>query len=170
MCNKDIFICVQFLSAFIVYVIDKDDEGRKQILMLSDLLCCCGIDCIIDQYHCNDNILSWPQWVSQQIESCISEEGYILLECLQVMFNILDSNSINPPIKMIAGHIDCQTLRYHLHSKAESFLPFCIDGVSSTVIPHILSERTLYNFPYSKIPQNFFLDRRIHSQMLPKKM
>ena len=138
-----------------MYIIDKHDAGRKQILMLSDLLCCCGIDCIIDQYHGNDNILSWPQWVSDQIESCISEEGYILLECSQLMFDTLRSFD-NPRITMIAGHIYCQSFRYYLNTKAQYILPFCIDGVSSNVVPRILSERTLYNFPYSKLPQKFF--------------
>ena len=122
--------------------------------MLSDLLCCFGINCIIDQYHRYDNILSWPQWVSEQIESCISEEGYILLECSQLMFNIL-SSSDNPPITMIAGYIYCQSFKHYLHTKAQYFIPFCIDGVSSTVIPHILSERTFYDFPFSKLPQFF---------------
>ena len=121
--------------------------------MLSDLLCYCGIDCVIDQYHCNDNILNWPQWVSEQIDSCIAEEGYILLECSQVMSTLLKSNSC---IKMIFGHIHCQTFQCYLHNKTKYFLPFCIDGISSSVIPFVLSERTSYNFPFSKLPQNFF--------------
>ena len=143
-----------FFSAFIVYVIDKDDDGRKQILTLSDLLCHCGINCIIDQYHCNDNILSWPQWVSKQIKSCISEEGYILLECSQVMFKRLYTD-VNSTIKMVAGQIECLTFSYHLRKNTGRFIPFCIDGVSLTVIPPILSEKTHYNFPFSKLPQKF---------------
>ena len=124
--------------------------------MLSDLLCCCGIDCVIDQYHGNDNILSWDQWVSKQIESCISEEGYILLECSQMMFNLLQSVSDNPRIEMAVGHIYCQTFKYYLHNKTKYFLPFCINGISSSVIPYILSERRTYNFPFRKLPQIFF--------------
>lgn len=143
-----------FYLAFIVYFINENDVDRNKILTLSDLLCCCGVDCIIDQYHSNDNILSWPQWMSDQIERCISEEGYILLECSQIMFSVL-KNSDNSPIRMTYGYIDCQTFKYFLRNKAKNILPICIDNVSSDFIPYNLSERIPYYFPFSKLPQKF---------------
>ena len=140
-----------------MYLINKSDHNRRQILILSDILCCYGIDCNIDQYHSTKDIISWPQWVSQQIDKCIAEGGYILLECSQVMCNIL-GNPDNPPIKMVAGHIDCQTIRCYLHHKTKNFLPFFIDEVSSDLIPSSLSERTPYCFPFSKLPKVFTSD------------
>ena len=145
---------ITFSLAFIVYLINQTDHNRKQILILSQILCCCGIDCNMDQYHSTENIISWPLWVSQQIDNCISKGGYILLECSRMMYNILCS-SYNPPIKMVAGHIDCQNIRHYLHHNTKSVLPFFIDEVSSCFIPQSLSEKTFYNFPFRKLPKIF---------------
>ena len=72
------------------------------------------------------------------------------------MFSLLQSVSDNPRINMTVGHIYCQTFKYYLHTKTKYFLPFCINGVSSNLIPYILSKRRTYDFPFSKLPQLFF--------------
>jgi len=136
-------------------VINKDDN-RRQILILSNLLNLCGIDCIIDQYYRTDgSIINWSDWVSTQMDSCISGGGYILLECSQNMYDLLERNSGNCRIEMADGHIFSQSFKYYLQHNVKSFLPFKIDDDSSSCIPHSLSERTLYHFPFSKLPQKF---------------
>ena len=148
-------MCMLYYSlVFIVYLVDKAVNAEKKIQILSKILHYCGIDCNIDQYFKSENILSWPQWISQQIESCIFKGGYILLECSEMMFNILKS-SHNPTIEMAAGNIDGQTIGHHIRQSTNSFLPFCIDEDSSRFVPASLSGKAFYIFLYSKLPELF---------------
>ena len=153
-----------FSIAFIVYLANKTDLGRKQVLILSNILRLCGIKCKIDQYYKNDIILSWPQWVSHKIDKCISKKGYILLEISQTMYDILN-NPDNPLVTMVDGFIDCQGIRHYLQNNTSHFVPFYIDEVPSctphglsAITPHSLSAMTVYNFPFSKLPKLFTSD------------
>ena len=146
--------CIIFSLVLIVYFVDKNVGNKNRIQILSKILRYCGIDCNIDQYFETENILSWPQWISQQIKSCISKGGYILLECSEITYDMLE-NSFNPTIKMPVAKIDCQTIRHYLRDNTNSFLPFCIDEDLSHFVPIMLSEKTFYIFHFNKLPKLF---------------
>ena len=142
-----------FLSTFILYANKEVDSDRMDILFLSNLLCHCGVDCTIDQYNRNKHVLDWGKWVSDQIDSCISHKGHVLLECSQNMLTSLEVKDHNQSIQMVDAHVDCLTLRHYITKHADRFIPFKIDDTSLDFIPSSLSSKSIYHFPISQLPK-----------------
>ena len=124
------------------------------MLHLSDILRTCGVDCNIDHYYRNSNVTDWSHWVSQSIQYCISQNGHILFVCSPAMFAVLEDTADNVRVNMAVSHIDRLTLRNHLQQYTEHFLPLCIDNTSTSYVPPSLKGKTVYHFPYNKLPQN----------------
>ena len=124
------------------------------MLHLSDILRTCGVDCNIDQYYRNSNVTDWSHWVSQSIQYCISQNGHILFVCSPAMFAVLEDTADNVRVNMAVSHIDRLTLRNHLQQHTEHFLPLCIDDTSTSYVPPSLNGKTVYHFPYNKLPQD----------------
>ena len=143
-----------FLSAFILYANKEVDSDRMDILFLSNLLCHCGVDCTIDHYNRNKHVLDWGKWVSDQIDSCISQKGYVLLECSQSMLTSLEVTDRNQNIQMADAHVDCLTLRHYITKHADRFIPFKIDDTSLDFVPSSLSSKSIYHFPISQLPRD----------------
>lgn len=146
------------LLAFVIYIYKEIDPDGKQCLVLSNLLCNCGIDCDIDQYYRNHDILDWVKWVSERINVCISKKGYILLECSQAMYTSLEDTKDNHRIQMAVAHVDCFTLRNFIRKHTDRFIPFYTDKKSCDYIPHCLSLKAIYHLPINLLPKNFALE------------
>ena len=144
--------------AFIIYVYKEADPDVKQCLVLSNLLCNCGIDCDIDQYYRNHDILDWVNWVSERINFCISRKGYILLECSQAMYTSLENTKDNHRIQMAVAHVDCFTLRNFIRKHTDRFIPFYTDTKSCDYTPGCLSLKPIYHLPINLLPENFALE------------
>ena len=143
-----------FLSAFILYANKEADSDRMDILFLSNLLRHYGVDCTIDQYNRNKHVLDWGKWVSDQINSCVSHKGYVLLECSQCMHISLEVTDHNQNIRMVDAHVDCLTLRHYITKHADRFIPFKTDDTSLDFVPASLSSRSVYHFPISQLPKD----------------
>lgn len=143
------------LVCFIVYINNEADPGRKQIHILSNLLCHCAVHCKIDQYYHNIAIPDWDQWISNQLQCCISLKGYILLECSQSMYNLLENMKVNNRIEMADAHVYSFTLRHILRTHTDRFIPFYIDDATSDYTPTCLASKTIYRLPISELPQDF---------------
>ena len=140
------------VSAFIVYAKEENDPSGDQVLCLSNLLIRCGIDCDIDLYHTNDNILDWSSWVENNLKHYIASQcSFIIMVCSPTMFSTLEERNDSARIEMAAAYIDRLTLRHYLQQNAQKFLPLCIDDPSANCIPSNLSGKTCYHFPYSKL-------------------
>ena len=124
------------------------------MLHLSDILRACGVDCNIDHYYRNSNVTDWSHWVSQSIQYCIGQNGHILLVCSPAMFAVLEDTTDNVCVNMVVSHIDRLTLRNLLQQYTEHFLPLCIDVTSTSYVPPNLRGKTVYYFPYDKLPQD----------------
>ena len=140
--------------AFIIYAKEENDPNGEQVLYLSDFLRHCGVDCNIDQYYHNSNIMDWSHWVSQSVQYCIAQNGHIILVCSSAMYSLLEDTIDNIHVNMAAGYIDRLTLRNLLQQHVKHFLPLCIDDTSTSYIPPNLRGKTVYHFPFDKLPQN----------------
>ena len=124
------------------------------MLCLSNLLCNCGINCDIDLYHTNDNIPDWAFWVGKSLEYHLySQYGYVIMVCSPVMISTLEQRNDNARLEMVAGNIDCLTLRHYLQDGAHKVLPLFINNPSDEYVPSYLSGRTRYYFPYDKLDE-----------------
>ena len=142
---------LHFLSAFIVYTNKTSDRDREDILLLSDLLCHNGVDCTIDQYHRNYDVIDWDKWVSDQMNLCISQNGYVLLECSESMYNSLDASDHNHRIQMAVAHVYSLTLRQYIGESTDRFIPFYTDDTLLEFTPKLLSSKYIYRFPFSRL-------------------
>ena len=128
------------------------------MLCLSNLLCNYGINCDIDLYHINENIMDWPFWVGKNLEDHIaSPYSYVILVCSPIMISTLEQRNDNARLQMVAGYIDRLTLRYYLQEGAQKVLPLFINNPSAEYVPPSLSGKTRYYFPYDKLnemPEN----------------
>jgi len=147
-----------YSSVFIMYAKEDHDPNGAQVLMLSDVLHHAGVGCDIDLYHINENIQDWSHWTSLSIHYFAAKKDYILLVCSPKMLTLLKETAGNLRIDMCAGHIDSLTLQNLLHKYTDSFI-LLIDPTSSDCLPPILSEKTTYQFPFSKVPQNITTDQ-----------
>ena len=145
-------------SAFILYSKEENDPHGDQVLCLSNLLCNCGINCDIDLNHTNDKILNWSFWVGKSLEYHItSYYSYVILVCSPIMISTLVQRNDDARLQMVAGYIDCLTLRHYLQEGAHKFLPLFINNPSEEYVPPSLSGKTCYYFPYDKLiemPEN----------------
>ena len=146
-------------SAFIVYAKEDNDPHGEQVLCLSNLLTKCGIQCDIDLYHINENIMDWSFWVGKNLEYHIaSQHSHIILVCSPTMIATLEERNDNARVEMVAAHIDRLTLRHHLEDGAQKVLPLFINDPLANCVPPSLSGKTCYHFPYDKlvneIPEN----------------
>ena len=143
-----------FLSAFILYANKEVDSDRIDILFLSNLLHHYGVDCINDQYSRNKHVSGWGKWVSDQIDSCISQKGYVLLECSKSMHTLLDVKDHNQKnIQMTDAHVDFHTLRDYIMKHPDRFIPFKFNDTSLEFVPTTLSSNSFYHFPISQLPE-----------------
>ena len=140
--------------AFIIYAKEENDPNGDRVLYLSDFLRHCGVDCNIDQYYRNNVIADWSHWISQSIQYCIAQNGHIILVCSPTMYALLEDIADNVPVNMDVGHIDRLTLRNLLQQHTEHFLPLCINDTSTSYIPPNLRGKTVYHFPFDKLPHN----------------
>jgi len=70
------------------------------------------------------------------------------------MFAALEDTADNIRVNMAVSHIDRLTLRQLLHTHTEKFIPLCIDDTSTSYIPLNLKGKTVYRFPFNKLPEN----------------
>ena len=137
-----------------MYTNKKFDPDRQDILLLSDLLCYNGVDCTVDQYDSHSSILDWDKWVSHKIDLCISQNGYVLLECSESMYSSLEVADHNPKIQMAAAHVYSLTLLEYIRKYTDRFIPFYIDDTLSELTPKPLSSKSIYRFPFSQLTQD----------------
>lgn len=139
-------------SAFIVYAKEQNDPHGVRVLCLSNLLNNCGIECDIDLYHSNENIVDWSFWVGKNLEYHIaSQHSYIIMVCSPTIISTLEERNDNARIEMVAAYIDRLTLRYHLEEGAQKIFPVFINDPSANCVPPSLSGKTCYHFPYDKL-------------------
>ena len=137
-----------------MYANKQSDLDRQDILLLSDLLCHNGVDCTIDQYHSSSIVIDWDKWVSHQIDFCISQNGYVLLECSESMYSSLEVVDCNRKIQMAAAHVYSLTLLEYIRKSTDRFIPFYIDDTLSELTPKLLSSKSIYRFPFSQLTQD----------------
>ena len=139
-------------SAFILY--SKKEASEDQILCLADFLVCCGIDCEVDLYHTDENVTNWGSWVKENLRQCIAaSHGYIILVCSATMMHELDDSSENTRIEMFSAFIDRLSLLHYLEKGAPKTLPLFMTAPSADFVPANLSGKTIYHFPYDKLPE-----------------
>ena len=149
-----IYVVLHFLSAFIVYANKKSDLDRQDILLLSNLLCRNGVDCTVDHYHSSSTVVDWDKWVTHQMDFCISQNGYVLLECSESMYSSLEVADQNPRIQMAAAHVYSLTLLQYIRKSTDRFIPFYIDDPLSELTPKLLLSKSIYHFPFSQLTQD----------------
>ena len=146
------YILYTVSSVFIVYTKEDNDPNGDQVLCLSDLLTNFGIQCDIDLYHANENVMDWSFWVGKSLEYHIaSDRSYVIMVCSPNMISILEERNDIVRVDMVAGHIDRLTLRHYLQEGAHKFLPVIINDPTADYIPPNLSGKTCYHFPYNKL-------------------
>jgi len=69
------------------------------------------------------------------------------------MFAALEDTGDNIRVNMAVSHIDMLTLRHLLQQNIKHFLPLCIDDTFTSYIPLNLQRKTLYYFPFNKLPE-----------------
>ena len=150
-------------SVFIMYAKEQDDPQGEQVLCLSNLLKKCGIDCDIDLYHANEDIMDWSYWVWQSLQFHIaSGRGYVILVCSPTMIATLEERNDNVRVEMVASHIDSMTLRDCLEKGALKILPLFINDPSASHVPANLSGKTRYHFPYNELLYRIPADATAH--------
>ena len=147
----------------------KQEASKEQVLYLSDLLCCCGIDCEVDLYHTNDNLDNWASWVGEHLKECIDATyGYIILVCSQTMMSALKNTNTNDRIEMFSAYIDCLSLLQYLEKGAPKTLPLSLTNPPPNFVPANLSGKTIYYFPYDKLPEEINEVEKINDLVLRK--
>ena len=143
------FIFTVGYSAFIMYSKEENDPEGQQVLCLSNLLNNYGIECNIDLYHRNENIMDWTFWAGKNVEYySTSAYSYVILVCSPTMIATLEERNDNACVEMVVGHIDRLTLRHYLQQDAQRVLPLFINKSSADFVPPSLSGKTWYHFPY----------------------
>ena len=96
----------------------------------------------------------WEYWVENNLKiHTTNPHCYVILVCSPTMISILDEETYEDRVEMVAGYIDSCTLRQYLQSNPEKVLPVCINDPSNDNVPLILSENAWYHFPYDKLYQ-----------------
>ena len=114
----------------------------------------CGIHCEIDQYHMNDNIVSWGVWNEERIKELAKCNGYVLLICSPTMYQQLSHPGVSR-IEMRAGHIDSLALNNLIRDQATTHcvIPVCLEELNRKIVPVCLCERKIYSISYSTLMQ-----------------
>lgn len=147
------FCCTGF-SAFIMYSKEEYDPHGDQVLCLSNLLNNYGINCDVDLYHLNENIMDWAFWVGKSLEYySTSAYSYVILVCSPTMIATLEERNDNARVQMVGGYIDRLALRHHLQEGAQRVLPLFINNSSAHYVPPSLSGKTWYHFPYDTLAE-----------------
>ena len=142
--------------ACIVY--SKDDDPFNHVRDLSDFLNLCGVDCDIDQYHTNENILDWGSWTEELIKNQAARRGYVLLVCSpklhQQLTNVASSLRT---IEMKAGHISNLTLNTLIKDEkiTNYIIPVALEQCRKELIPTCLAGRLCYSANITKVPNDF---------------
>ena len=140
-----------------MYSKEDDDLEGSRVLVLSNLLRYCGVNCDIDLYYkTDDKISNWSLWVKEKIQCCLAhEKSHILLVCSPKLYKLLEEATYHktPCIKMVTGQIDSFSLNTYLEEHVTKFLPVVINSASSksvpsNCVPRILARKTIYYFPY----------------------
>ena len=147
----------------------KQEASEEQVLCLSDLLCRCGIDCEVDLYHTDDNVDNWASWVGEHLKQCIDASyGYIILVCSQTMMSTLNNTNTNDRIEMFSAYIDRLSLLQYLEKGAPKTLPLFLTNSPHNFVPANLSGKTIYHFPYDKLPEEINEVEQINDLVLQK--
>jgi len=124
----------------------NDGPATDYVLTLSDFLCTCGVDCIIDQYHANDNdITDWDQWWERKINEVIANNGFVLFAV--ACYNHLKMCMANSErIQMSHGFMSGILLSSMLGDvkKSSRIIPVFLDVPDDRLLPSVLSQRTSY--------------------------
>ena len=142
------------LSGFIVYVKEENDPQGVQVWCLSELLYNLGIICETDLYHRDENMntIDWEYWVEDNLKIHTTDlHGHVILVCSPTMVSILDEETYEGRVEMVAGCIDSCTLRQYLQLNPQKVVPVYINDPSNDNVPSILSENAWYYFPYDKL-------------------
>lgn len=134
-----------------MYAKEESDPSGLTVSCLSDLLNACGINCDIDLYHVDDNVMDWSVWMDECLKCHVTNEHcFVIMVCSSTMISALEEKNDDACVKMVEGFIHCQTLRYYLKEYAQKFLPLCINDPSPNCVPPSLG-KTCYYFPYDKL-------------------
>ena len=135
----------------IVYA--KDDDPHNYVLDLSDFLNHCGVDCDIDQYHANENILDWGGWNETVIKNRASRNGYVLLVCSPKLHQQLSYSASSSNIGMKSGHINNLTLNTLIKDTniTHHIIPIFLEQSSKKFIPTCLAGRSCYLICITKL-------------------
>lgn len=154
--------CIKFLSyisvlhpACIVY--SKDDDPHNLVRDLSDFLNVCGVECDIDQYHANENILDWGSWTEELIKNHAARKGYVLLVCSPKLYQQLTNIASNlKKIEMKVGHISNLTLNTLIKDEniTSYVIPVFLEQYRKEFIPTCLVGRICYVANITKVPSD----------------
>ena len=151
-CLKLFFLIFSVVHpTFIVY--SKDDDPHNHVCDLSDFLNHCGVDCDIDQYHTNENILDWGGWSEGVIKDRAARNGYVLLVCSPKLYQQLSNVSSSVRIEMKAGHISNMTLNALIKDEkiTHHIIPVFLEQHRKEFILTCLGGRLCYSINITKI-------------------
>ena len=134
-------------------VYSKDDDPSNYMRDLSDFLNYCAVDCVIDQYHANENILDWGGWTEAVIKDRASRNGYVLLACSPKLYQQLSNTANSLKIEMKAGHISNLTLNVLIKDEniTNHIIPIFLKQYRRGLIPTCLAERSYYSINITKV-------------------
>ena len=132
----------------------KEDDPNNHVKDLSDFLRAnCGVDCDIDQYHTNDNVLDWELWNEEQIRKCAHVKGYVLLVCSLRLYQQLCDARNSLRIEMRAGHLTNLTLNSLIKDSiiTQHVIPVFLEQHKMECVPTCVAERTCYALNWSRV-------------------
>jgi len=111
------------------------------------------VDCDIDQYHTNQNVLDWGIWNEAEIRKCISREGFVLLVCSPRLHRQLCDPRNSSRIEMRAGHLTSLILNSLIKDSqiTQRVIPVFLEQCRLDCVPTCVAERTCYALNWSRV-------------------
>jgi len=150
--NCDIHCYIVHPHAFIVY--SKEDDPNNYVKDLADFLRAnCGVDCDIDQYHSNENVLDWGLWNEKEIRKCANKNGYVLLVCSPKLHQQIYDARSSCRIEMRTGHLTNFTLNSLIKDSTitQRVIPVFLEQHRMEYVPTCVAERTCYALNWSRV-------------------
>jgi len=145
-----VITCISIgVPVFVIYSNDCSLDVQDFIGLLGQY----GIDADTDIYHIEENPNDWSLLIEKQLQNCLRHNGLIIL-VWSTGLKIALQDEKNCRIEMSSGHIFRASLRAIIQEFLDHFVLVSFDPASWEDLPPYLRNKTVYNIPIAKIPDD----------------